>query len=56
MRLHRAALLGAAIAAAGLTVAATAEAQNEQFIPGLIYRTGAFSVSAKVMPVLSGLT
>src|SRR5216683_2490742 len=43
MRLHKAALLGAAIAAAGLTVAATAQAQNEQFIPGLIYRTGAYA-------------
>src|SRR6187551_4029894 len=43
MRLCKAALLGAAIAAAGVTVAATAGAQNEQFIPGLIYRTGAYA-------------
>ena len=45
-----AALLG------GLAMAAPALAQNEQFIPHLVYRTGAFSVSAKVMPVESGMT
>jgi branched-chain amino acid transport system substrate-binding protein len=43
MRLGKAALLGVAIAAAGLTVAASAQAQNEQFIPGLVYRTGAYA-------------
>ena len=43
MRLMKAALLGAAVAAAGLTVVSGAQAQNEQFIPGLIYRTGAYA-------------
>ena len=46
MRLRKLALLGAAIASAAV-VAATAPnsawAQNEQFIPGLVYRTGAYA-------------
>jgi branched-chain amino acid transport system substrate-binding protein len=43
MTLRKAVLLGASIAAAGLAFASTAQAQNEQFIPGLIYRTGAYA-------------
>ena len=43
MQLRKWAMLGAAALAAGLTVAATAQAQNEQFIPGLVYRTGAYA-------------
>jgi len=43
MQLRRWAVLGAAALAAGLTIAATAQAQNEQFIPGLVYRTGAYA-------------
>src|SRR5262252_9647604 len=43
MGLRRLALLGAAIASAGMIAATTAEAQNEQFIPGLVYRTGAYA-------------
>ena len=43
MKLRKAALLGAAVVAAGVALAATAQAQNEQFIPGLIYRTGAYA-------------
>jgi branched-chain amino acid transport system substrate-binding protein len=47
MGLRRIALLGAAIVSAGV-IAATAGpgaawAQNEQFIPGLVYRTGAYA-------------
>ena len=43
MTLRKAVLLGASIAAAGLALASAAQAQNEQFIPGLIYRTGAYA-------------
>ena len=43
MGLHKLALLGAAIASAGVIAATTAQAQNEQFIPGLVYRTGAYA-------------
>ena len=47
MGLHKLALLGAAIASAGVIAATTAPgsawAQNEQFIPGLVYRTGAYA-------------
>jgi branched-chain amino acid transport system substrate-binding protein len=47
MGLRKLALLGAAIAAAGVVAATTAPndawAQNEQFIPGLVYRTGAYA-------------
>ena len=43
MGLRRLALLGAAIVSAGIIAATTAEAQNEQFIPGLVYRTGAYA-------------
>ena len=43
MGLRKAALLGAAIVSAGVIAAATAQAQNEQFIPGLVYRTGAYA-------------
>ena len=43
MRIRRLALLGAAIVSAGLAAAATAQAQNEQFIPGLVYRTGPYA-------------
>jgi branched-chain amino acid transport system substrate-binding protein len=43
MGLRRLALLGAAIASAGMIAATSAEAQNEQFIPGLVYRTGAYA-------------
>ena len=45
MGLRRLALLGAALVSAGMVVAGTAEAQgqNEQFIPGLVYRTGAYA-------------
>jgi len=43
MGLRKLALLGAAIASAGVVVATAAQAQNEQFIPGLVYRTGAYA-------------
>jgi branched-chain amino acid transport system substrate-binding protein len=43
MGLRKLTLLGAAIVSAGIIAAATAEAQNEQFIPGLVYRTGAYA-------------
>jgi branched-chain amino acid transport system substrate-binding protein len=47
MGLRRLALLGAAIVSAGIIAATTgpnaAWAQNEQFIPGLVYRTGAYA-------------
>ncbi|MFI5033899.1 MAG: ABC transporter substrate-binding protein [Reyranellales bacterium] len=43
MTLRKAALLAAAIVSAGLIAAGTAQAQNEQFIPGLVYRTGAYA-------------
>src|SRR3954467_1728005 len=36
-------VMGAAALSAGLAVAASAQAQNEQFIPGLVYRTGAYA-------------
>jgi branched-chain amino acid transport system substrate-binding protein len=53
MRLTKAALLGAAVAAAGLTVAASAQAQNEQFIAGLVYRTGAYAPNG--IPFANGI-
>ena len=43
MGIRKAALLGAALLSASFIVAATAQAQNEQFIPGLVYRTGAYA-------------
>ncbi|HEX9524251.1 MAG TPA: ABC transporter permease, partial [Reyranella sp.] len=47
MGLRKLALLGAAIVSAGMIAATTAPndawAQNEQFIPGLVYRTGAYA-------------
>src|SRR5436190_3686988 len=43
MNLRKLVLAGATALAAGVAVAATAEAQNEQFIPGLVYRTGAYA-------------
>src|SRR5215813_8401465 len=43
MGFRKLALVGAAIASAGVLLAATAEAQNEQFIPGLVYRTGPYA-------------
>jgi branched-chain amino acid transport system substrate-binding protein len=43
MGLRKLALLGAAIASAGVIASTTAQAQNEQFIPGLVYRTGAYA-------------
>jgi branched-chain amino acid transport system substrate-binding protein len=43
MGLRKLTLLGAAIVSAGIVAATTAEAQNEQFIPGLVYRTGAYA-------------
>ena len=43
MSLKKAVLVGAATLAASLGLAATASAQNEQFIPGLVYRTGAYA-------------
>jgi branched-chain amino acid transport system substrate-binding protein len=43
MALRKAALLAAAIVSAGLIAAGAAQAQNEQFIPGLVYRTGAYA-------------
>ena len=47
MGLRKLALLGAAIVSAGIIAATTgpnaAWAQNEQFIPGLVYRTGAYA-------------
>src|SRR3954470_21032957 len=36
-------VMGAAALSAGLAVTASAQAQNEQFIPGLVYRTGAYA-------------
>jgi branched-chain amino acid transport system substrate-binding protein len=43
MGIRKAALVGAALVSAGIIAATTAEAQNEQFIPGLVYRTGAYA-------------
>jgi branched-chain amino acid transport system substrate-binding protein len=43
MGLRKAVLLGAAVVSAGVIAAAAAQAQNEQFIPGLVYRTGAYA-------------
>src|ERR1700710_2402331 len=43
MGFRKATLLGAAIVSAGIIAATTAMAQNEQFIPGLVYRTGAYA-------------
>ncbi len=43
MGLRKLALLGAAIASACVFATASAQAQNEQFIPGLVYRTGAYA-------------
>src|SRR3569833_2728782 len=43
MTLRKATLLAAAIVSAGLIAAGTAQAQNEQIIPGLVYRTGAYA-------------
>ena len=43
MGLRKLALMGAAVVAAGIATAATAQGPNEQFIPGLIYRTGAYA-------------
>ncbi len=43
MRWGKLAFVGAALAASGLTFAGPASAQNEQFIPGLVYRTGAYA-------------
>lgn len=43
MGIRKAVLLGAALVSVGFIAAATAEAQNEQFIPGLVYRTGAYA-------------
>src|SRR5260370_5647396 len=43
MGFRKAALMGAAIVSAGIVAASTAEAQNEQFIPSLVYRTGAYA-------------
>jgi branched-chain amino acid transport system substrate-binding protein len=43
MSLKRTILVGAATLAAGLGLAIPASAQNEQFIPGLVYRTGAYA-------------
>jgi branched-chain amino acid transport system substrate-binding protein len=43
MGLRKLTLLGAALVSAGIMAATTAEAQNEQFIPGLVYRTGAYA-------------
>jgi len=43
MGLLKLALLGTAVATAGVVAATTAQAQNEQFIPGLVYRTGPYA-------------
>ena len=43
MSFKNAALSGAAALAVGLGLALPALAQNEQFIPGLVYRTGAYA-------------
>jgi len=43
MGIRKAVLLGAAVLAAGVIAAGGAQAQNEQFIPGLVYRTGAYA-------------
>ena len=43
MNFKNAALSGAAALAVGLGLALPALAQNEQFIPGLVYRTGAYA-------------
>ena len=53
MGLRKAALFGAAIVSAAVVVAAGAQAQNEQFIPGLIYRTGAYAPNG--IPFANGI-
>ena len=51
MGLRKAMLVGAAIVSAGLMTVATAQAQNEQFIPGLVYRTDAVAAGDAVTEV-----
>ena len=54
MILQKAALLGAAIAAAGLIASRRRrQAQNEQFLPGLVYRTGAYAPNG--IPFANGI-
>jgi branched-chain amino acid transport system substrate-binding protein len=43
MGLRKLALIGAAVLSAGVVAATSVQAQNEQFIPGLVYRTGAYA-------------
>jgi len=43
MQLRKWAVLGTAAVMAGMSLASVAYAQNEQFIPGLVYRTGAYA-------------
>jgi len=50
MGLRKAVLLGAAVVSAGIIAGTAAQAQNEQFIPGLVYRTGAYAPTASRSP------
>ena len=53
MGLRKAMLLGAAVVTAGVVAGATAQAQNEQFLAGLIYRTGAYAPNG--IPFANGI-
>jgi branched-chain amino acid transport system substrate-binding protein len=53
MQFRKATLLSAAIVAAGVLAGSMAQAQNEQFIPGLIYRTGAYAPNG--IPFANGI-
>ena len=52
-KLRKAALLGMAVATAGIVAEASAQAPNEQFIAGLIYRTGAYAPNG--IPFANGI-
>ena len=43
MLLKKLVVAACATLAAGVAIATAAQAQNEQFIPGLVYRTGAYA-------------
>jgi branched-chain amino acid transport system substrate-binding protein len=54
MVLRKSALFGVALALLGLLASAAAHAQNEQFIPSLVYRTGAYAPNG--IPFANGTT
>jgi len=52
MQLAKLMVMGAAALSAGLALTTTAQAQNEQFIPNLVYRTGAYAPNG--IPIANG--